>query len=145
MRAVALAFLAMVGVSCSAPGAGAAPSATPLPSDPLDPAVAIPSTFPADFPLYTGARPVKVTYHTDGSIVWEIAWETLDGLNQVQPFYSQQLSEGNWSTSSEMSSDTQYTATFTHVTGVTWSGLLTVDTTSKQGVTKISVVLTRTA
>jgi hypothetical protein len=42
-----------------------------------------------------------------------------------------------------MSTRTQYVATFTHVSGVTWAGLLTADTTSKQGVTKISVVLTR--
>jgi hypothetical protein len=145
MRSALVVLVGLAAVGCSSPAlqSGASPSPTATIGGPgeLDPAVALPASFPSDLPVYPGARPVVVTSSTAGSTTWEVKWQTLDSLDQVKGFYSTQLNLGDWIVSSEDNTQTTYTATFHRKSSSSYAGLLAVDTTSKQGVTTISVVL----
>ncbi|HLZ94373.1 MAG TPA: hypothetical protein VKT20_03480 [Candidatus Dormibacteraeota bacterium] len=145
MRAALVVLVGVAAMACSGPGlrAGASPSPTATIGGPgeLDPAVDLPAGFPSDLPVYPGARPVLVTTSTAGGTSWEVKWQTLDSLDQVKTFYSAQLNQGDWVVSSEDNTQTAYTATFHRKSNSSYAGLLAVDTTSKQGVTSISVVL----
>ncbi len=108
----------------------------------LDPAVGLPTNFPGDFPVYSGARPTQqVVLSSSGTTSWEVTWETLDGLNKVQAFYTDKLKHGDWTITFEASTNGQYSATFTRASNSNFAGLMSVDTTSKVGITTISVVL----
>jgi hypothetical protein len=126
--------------SNSSPAAGASSKSS---TAQLDPAVSVPSSFPTDFPVYSGARPTEeVVLAANGSTSWEVTWETLDSLLKVQSFYSTQLKQGDWTVSFEGTSSGQYSATFTRQSNTNYGGLITVENTSKPGIVTISVVLT---
>ena len=109
----------------------------------LDPAVTMPGNFPGDFPVYSGARPTQqVVLSSNGNTSWEVTWETLDGLDKVQAYYTAQLKQGDWTITFEGTTSGQYSVTFTRKSNSSFAGLMSVDTTSKTGVTTISVVLT---
>src|SRR5256885_9525082 len=108
----------------------------------LDPAVSVPGNFPGDFPVYSGARPTQqVVLSSSWNTSWEVTWETLDGLDKVQAFYTDKLKHGDWTITFEASTNGQYSATFARQSNSSFAGLMSVDTTSKEGVTTISVVL----
>ena len=109
----------------------------------LDPAVTLPSSFPADFPVYSGARPTEqVVLSSNGGTTWEVTWQTLDGVDKVQSFYTDALKSGDWTITFEGQTSGQYSATFTRKSNSKFTGLMSVDTTTKPGVTTVTVVLT---
>jgi hypothetical protein len=129
--------------SNSSPAASAGSSDNNNSGAQLDPAVSLPSSFPTDFPVYSGARPTEqVVLSSGGNTSWEVTWETLDSLDQVQSFYTAQLKQGDWTVSFEGTTNGQYSATFTRKSNTNYGGLMSADNTSKQGVVTISVVLT---
>ena len=145
MRAALLVLVLLTAAACIGrlplPGSSPSPSVShPGPGE-LDPAVDLPAGFPQDLPVYPGARPVLVTTSTVAGTSWEVKWQTLDSLDRVKAFYSTQLNVADWIVSSEDNTPASYTATFHRVSNSSYAGLLAVDTTSKQGVTSISVVL----
>jgi hypothetical protein len=100
----------------------------------------MPAGFPADVPIYPGARLTKKSYITaNGVQAWDMVWETLDNTERVQAYYGPQLDRGDWST------------TFSGTTGIAFNrksdhrvhGILSVDRTS--GVTRIRLALTKSA
>ena len=145
MRALLLVLAVLAAAACSGPlqQVESSPSSSVSPPGPgeLDPAVDLPADFPSDLPVYPGARPVLVTTSTVGGTSWEVKWQTFDSLDRVKAFYSAQLNLGGWIVSSEDNTPASYTATFHRVNNSSYAGLLAVDTTSKQGVTTVSVVV----
>ena len=60
-------------------------SASPAPPSRLDPEVPAPAGFPADVPIYTGARlTAGATFAANGVTTWGMEWETLDTVDKVQ-------------------------------------------------------------
>ena len=104
----------------------------------------MPSGFPADFPIYPGARLTSATTSTsNGATDWGMEWETLDGVDKVQAFYAAKLAQGDWTLSFSGSTNGNYSAIFVRKSSSTAGGILGVDTSS--GITKISLVLTNGA
>ena len=100
----------------------------------------MPDGFPADVPIYPGARLTAAAKFTSGSqTTWGMNWETLDGLDKVQAFYSTKLSQGDWSIQFTGSSSSSFAATFSRKSNSKSSGILGADASS--GVTKISMSL----
>jgi hypothetical protein len=123
----------------SARQATPSPKVTPSPSK-LDPEVAMPDGFPADVPIYPGARLTAAAKFTSGAqTTWGMNWETLDSLDKVQAFYSTKLSQGDWTIQFKGSSNASFAATFSRKSNSKSSGILGADASS--GVTKISLSL----
>lgn len=102
----------------------------------LDPAVAMPTGFPSDFPVYRGARLVRANQATaNGQTTWGMEWETLDDLAAVQAFYMSKLNQGDWTLSFGGAANGGYSAIFTRKSNSKDAGLLTVEPES--GVTHI--------
>src|ERR1700693_1404764 len=80
----------------SSPQASSGSNGSPSTGYPkLDPAVAMPNGFPADVPIYPGARlTAGAAYTANGQTTWGMEWETLDTVDKVQAFYSSKLSQG---------------------------------------------------
>jgi len=123
------------GCGASAPSSPASSSArvasgSPSPSDngKLDPAVAMPKGFPADFPVYPSARLTKANQVTaNGQTTWGMEWESLDDLAAVQKFYMSKLNQGDWTISYSSSGNGGYSAIFTRKSNPKDAGLLTVE------------------
>src|SRR5260370_24930971 len=108
IRGAAALFLivALVGASaCRLPGSpsGSTASSTrqasvaPSPVGPLDAAVPTPPAFPADVPVYPGARlTAGAAFSADGVTTWGMEWETLDSVDKVKAFYTNKLAQGDW-------------------------------------------------
>jgi hypothetical protein len=144
--ALVVAAAALSLTACGSSSAAINSSPTPTIQGPLDPAVALPATFPSDFPQYPGARPTaQLALNTNGVSSWEITWQTLDTMDAVEAFYSDQLKQGDWTVTYEGNAGDSYSAMFTRKSNAGYAGLLTVDTTSKHGVTTITLVLTTKA
>jgi hypothetical protein len=108
----------------------------------LDPGVSLPSNFPSDFPIYPGARTTTEQATTTSSTTsWVVTWETLDGLDMVQSYYSAQLKQNDWTVTLETSSSGDYSATFARKSNANAGGLLIVNNTDKPGVTTMALVL----
>ena len=123
----------------SARQASPSPKVTPSPSK-LDPEVAMPDGFPADVPIYPGARLTAAAKFTSGTqTTWGMNWETLDSVDKVQAFYSTKLSQGDWSIQFKGSSNASFAATFSRKSNPKSSGIIGADGSS--GVTKISLSL----
>lgn len=140
---LALVIVAACGESSTDGSASATQSAPVSPAattGQLDPAVGMPAGFPADVPIYPGARLTKHSYITSNGIqAWNMVWETLDGTERVQAYYGPQLDKGDWST------------VFSGTAGIAFNrrsdhrvhGILSVDRSS--GVTRITLALTKSA
>ena len=115
--------------------AKASPSSGP---SQLDPAVPTPSGFPADIPVYPGARlTAGAAFSGNGLTTWGMEWETLDGVDKVQAFYSGKLSQGDWNISFSGSANGSFSAIFNRKSNPSSGGILGADGSS--GVTKISL------
>jgi hypothetical protein len=100
----------------------------------------MPDGFPADVPIYPGAKLTAAAKFTSGSqTTWGMNWETLDSVDKVQAFYSAKLSQGDWNIQFKGSSATSFAATFSRKSNSRSSGILGADGSS--GVTKISLSL----
>jgi hypothetical protein len=114
------------------------PSGSPTPK--LDPAVAMPPTFPSDVPIYPGARLTsQANFTSSGQSTWGMEWETFDSVDKVTAFYTARLNQGDWSLTFSGGSNGAFTAIFTRKSNATVDGILGVDGSS--GVTKISLAL----
>jgi hypothetical protein len=107
---------------------------TPRPPNGLDPEVPMPSDFPADIPIYPGAR---LTSASHSGVRWSMVWETLDSGDNVVPFYGLKLQQQDWTVTLGSGSDGLYNWTFHRVSDSNAGGSVVVDATS--GVTKISM------
>jgi hypothetical protein len=151
---LALAFFAMLMLA-TAPACGGSPSTagsspkasssaksspSPSGSSKLDPEVAMPKGFPADVPIYPGARlTAAATFAANGQTTWGMEWETLDGIDKVQAFYSSKLSQGDWNMQFSGTSNGAFSAIFSRKSSSNFAGILGADASS--GVTKISLSL----
>jgi len=131
----ALVLMAATAVMCSAcgeapttsTGPASASSAAPG-SGKLDPAVAMPSGFPSDFPIYPGARLTQASQLTNnGQSTWGMQWETLDGVDAVQRFYVKRLNSGDWNITYNGSSGGNFSAIFNRRSNQKDAGILAVE------------------
>ena len=100
----------------------------------------MPDGFPADVPIYPGARLTAAAKFTSSTqATWGMNWETLDSVDKVQAFYSTKLSQGDWSIQFKGSSNASFAATFSRKSNPKSSGIIGADGNS--GVTKISLSL----
>ena len=107
----------------------------------LDPEVPLPSTFPSDVPIYSGARLTSaINFGSNGTTTWGMEWETVDGVDKVQAFYVARLAEGDWSLSFPTTANGAFSATFNRKSNSKVGGILGIDGSS--GITKISLALT---
>jgi hypothetical protein len=107
----------------------------------LDPEVPMPGTFPSDMPIYSGARLTSaINFGSNGTTTWGMEWETVDGVDKVQTFYTARLAEGDWSLSFPTSADGAFSATFNRKSNSKVGGILGINASS--GITKISLALT---
>jgi len=142
---IALVLMAATAVMCSACGeapttsTGPASASSGAPgSGKLDPAVAMPSGFPSDFPIYPGARLTQASQLTNnGRTTWGMQWETLDGVDAVQGFYVNRLNSGDWTITYNGSSGGNFSAIFNRRSNQKDAGILAVELESD--VTRITL------
>jgi hypothetical protein len=129
----------------SSPQVSSSASGSPSSGSPkLDPAVAMPNGFPADVPIYPGARlTAGATFTANGQTTWGMEWETLDTVDKVQAFDSSKLSQGDWNISFSGTASGAFSAVFNRKSNSKFAGLLAADTSS--GVTKITLSLAGTS
>jgi hypothetical protein len=107
----------------------------------LDPEVPLPGTFPADVPIYSGARLTSaINFGSNGTTTWGMEWETFDAVDKVQAFYAARLAEGDWSLSFPTTANGAFSATFNRKSNSKVGGILGIDGSS--GITRISLALT---
>jgi hypothetical protein len=107
----------------------------------LDAEVPMPSTFPSDVPIYSGARLTSaINFGSNGTTTWGMEWQTLDGVDKVQAFYTAKLAQGDWSVSFPNNANGAFSATFNRKSNSKVGGILGIDRSS--GITKISLALT---
>jgi hypothetical protein len=115
-------------------------TASPTPSSRLDPEVPMPAGFPADVPIYPGARlTAGAQFTSNGQTAWGMEWETLDSVAKVQAFYSTKLSQGDWQVQFSGTANGSFSAVFKRKSNSSVTGILGADGSS--GVTKISMSL----
>ena len=124
LRAAAALFLMAIlaGASaCRLPGSSAGSPAssvrqalvTPSPVGPLDAAVPTPAAFPADLPVYPGARlTAGAAFSANGVTTWGMEWETLDSVDKVKAFYTSQLGQADWTIQFSGGANGTFSATF---------------------------------
>jgi hypothetical protein len=141
----ALVLMVASAVMCSACGeattaskGSAGASSAPPGSGRLDPAVAMPGSFPSDFPIYPGARLTQASQVTNnGQTTWGMQWETLDGVDLVQGFYVKRLNSGDWTITYNGSSGGNFSAIFNRRSNQKDAGILAVEL--EAGVTRITL------
>jgi len=100
----------------------------------------MPAGFPADVPIYTGARLTSAAnFNSNGQSTWGVEWETFDSVDKVTAFYTAKLSQGDWTTTFAGQANGAFSAIFTRKSDSKVEGILGVDGSS--GVTKISLAL----
>lgn len=131
--------------ACGGSGAGASQSpsasakATTATHDALDPPTPTPTAFPADVPVYPGARlTAGAAFAGSGETTFGMEWESLDGIDKVHAFYASKLNQGDWTISFSGATGTAFTAVFSKK-GSKETGVVAADGSS--GVTKISLSL----
>jgi hypothetical protein len=144
----ALALLTFTG--CTSPlghTASASPSASAKASGTIKPTtgtlhspVPMPDGFPADVPVYPGARLTAAAgFPSTESTAWGMEWETLDAVTRVLGFYQQKMNQGDWTMKVSSSSQTVFHATFTRKSNPGVGGSLVANYNG--GVTKIDLSL----
>ena len=100
----------------------------------------MPAGFPADVPIYTGARlTAAANFTSNGQSTWGVEWETFDSVAKVMAFYTASLSQGDWTTTFSGPANGGFSAVFTRKSNSKVEGILGVDGSS--GLTKISLAL----
>jgi hypothetical protein len=100
----------------------------------------VPDTFPKDFPLYRGA---KVTSSLSGAQAGKnngfwLTMTTPDSADAVQSFYKSELGKNGWTIESTFTANQMTNQT---VKKGSWSGSLSVGTSSEGGETQIVIIL----
>jgi hypothetical protein len=100
----------------------------------------MPKGFPTDVPIYPGSRlTAGAAFTGSGQTTWGMVWETLDGIDKVQGFYSSKLSQGDWNIQFSGTTSSSFSAVFNRKSSSAFAGILGADASS--GVTKISLSL----
>ena len=128
------------GSSTGSPASSARQAVTPSPVGPLDTAVPTPAAFPADVPVYPGARlTAGAAFSANGVTTWGMEWETLDSVDKVKAFYTSKLGQSDWAIQFSGGANGTFSATFSRKSNSKVAGILGADGTS--GVTKIAMSL----
>jgi hypothetical protein len=128
------------GSSNGSPASSARQAVTPSPVGPLDAAVPTPAAFPADVPVYPGARlTAGAAFSANGVTTWGMEWETLDSVDKVKAFYTSKLGQGDWTIQFSGDANGMFSATFSRKSNSKFAGILGADGSS--GITKISMSL----
>lgn len=128
----------------SSPNASSSAAASSSPGVSLDPQVAMPSGFPSDVPIYTGARLTSAgNFASNGATTWGMEWETAGGIDKVRAFYTAKLNQGDWTSSFSGSANGAFAVIFNRKSNSKVGGILGVD--GSTGFTKISLALTSAA
>lgn len=115
-------------------------SVTPSPVGPLDAPVPTPAAFPADVPVYPGARlTAGASFSANAVTTWGMEWETLDSVDKVKAFYTSKLGQGDWTIQFSGGANGTFSATFSRKSNSKFAGILGADGSS--GITKISMSL----
>jgi hypothetical protein len=123
----------------SARQASPSPKVSTSPPKP-GPEVAMPDGFPADFPIYPGAKLTAAAKFTSSSqTTFGMNWETPDATEKVQAFYVAKLNQGDWNFVLKDSSNIRFSGTFSRKSNPKSGGAIGAEGTS--GVAKISVSL----
>jgi hypothetical protein len=105
-----------------------------------DPAVTPPAGFPADVPIYPGARlTAAASFASPGQVAWGMEWQTSDPVDKVQAFYKTKFSQGDWQITFNGSANQAFSANFSRKTNPKSAGMLGADGSS--GITKITLSL----
>lgn len=116
------------------------PFASASPTPKLDSEVAMPAGFPADVPVYTGARLTSAAgFTSNGQATWGMEWETFDSVARVTAFYTTKLNLGDWTLTFSGGANGAFSAVFARKSNPKVGGILGVDGSS--GLTKISLAL----
>ena len=100
----------------------------------------MPAGFPADVPVYTGARLTSAAAFTsNGQATWGMEWETFDSVAMVTAFYTAKLNQGDWTLTFSGGANGAFSAVFARKSNSRVGGILGVDGSS--GLTKISLAL----
>jgi hypothetical protein len=100
----------------------------------------MPNGFPSDFPVYPGARLTAAKQVlANGQTTWGVVWETLDGVDRVQIFYTRKLNEGDWTLTYNGSTGGTFSAIVSRKSNQKDAGILTVE--SESNVTHIALAL----
>ncbi len=100
----------------------------------------MPAGFPADVPVYTGARLTSAaSFTSNGQSTWGMEWETFDSVDKVNAFYAARLNQGDWAVTFSGPANGGFTAIFTRKSNPKVEGILGLDGSS--GLTKISLAL----
>lgn len=140
----AIAAASACGSSSTSTGSKSSPHASSAGSSSgngkLDAGVPMPQGFPADFPIYPGARLTSASNFTSGGqTTWAMVWETLDGVDKAQSFYTDKLNSGDWTIGVSGSTNGEFSGIFSRKSDSTVGGILSID--GSTGVTKITVAL----
>ncbi|HUZ86802.1 MAG TPA: hypothetical protein VNF26_07595 [Candidatus Baltobacterales bacterium] len=121
----------------------ASASAAAQGSSQLDPAVAMPSGFPGDVPIYPGSRlTAGAAFSSSGQTTWGMEWETLDSVDKVQAFFGNKFNQGDWTVTFKGTSNGSFSAVFARKSNSKDGGL--VGAASANGVTTITLSLVNT-
>ena len=126
--------------SSPSPTASAArPTASAKPAK-LHSPVPMPNGFPADVPVYPGARLTAAAgFPSTATTAWGMEWETLDSVGKVLAFYQQKMNQGDWTMKVSSSSQTAFHAGFNRHSDPAVGGTLAAN--DNGGVTKIDLSL----
>jgi hypothetical protein len=108
----------------------------------LDGAVPMPTGFPADFPIYAGARlTIDSSVPSGSKSTWIMRWQTLDSFDKVSAYYKAQLITGDFKLTYNNNSAGKWGAFFTRNSDANFGGTISVDSTLNPGVTVIDVAM----
>lgn len=124
----------------ASPARTASPAKSPVTGDRLDPEATPPPGFPADVPVYPGARLTSAASFTStGQVAWGMEWQTLDPIDKVQAFYRTKFSQGDWQITFNGSANQAFSASYSRKSNPKVGGLLGADGSS--GITRITLSL----
>lgn len=142
----------LLGSGCShlpGAGAGAVPSTSAgatgaqlaKAGDWLDAEVPMPSGFPADVPVYSGARlTAAAMFGSGGQVAWGMEWETRDPQTKVQPFFEKQFAQGDWTIHPFSSTTNLYSAKVARKSNSRFGGTLALDYSGSNGKILLSLL-----
>ena len=125
------------------PSTGASPTGPRLAKagDWLDAEVPMPPGFPADVPVYSGARlTAGAKFESSGEVAWGMQWETHDPQTKVQPFFEKQFAQGDWTIHPLSSATNLYAATVTRKSNPHFTGTLALDYNGTNGKILLSLL-----
>jgi hypothetical protein len=106
----------------------------------MDPEVTRPPGFPADVPVYPGARLTSAaSFTSSGQVAWGMEWQTLDPVDKVEAFYRTRFSQGDWQITFNGSANQAFSANYSRKGNSKAGGLLGADGSS--GITRITLSL----